>query len=188
MKIIELEIYNEDVGKVVKRSENGFFCLLTLFNMFRESIPLAKGIETQKQIPYFIQKGIINDNWLVLDDWSLNTYRKNQDGFLFRSVRPRDYATLIEHGTDRATMKGFDEPSFEEAGILSRDIIWVDRGVHKPWEYAYKNNPSIIVVYKGKFFKRTNLGNYGVYAYVRKDARVDFKDTVEVIIKIEYKY
>ncbi len=184
MEIFDLEIYDEKIGEFIKNHKDGFD---VLFDPMPENVPHTDSVDDYKKlmagglITFLVEKNYINDNWIVAYDF----YEKASDSSLFRGINPAVYSVFLKDGTDRNTLEGHDL-EFEKLEIPKTDLLWASGYLLKAWEYARKFNPSIIAIYDRKFFKQIYTGL--IHAWVRKNNKIGFKDTVRGVFVISYKY
>jgi hypothetical protein len=169
--------------------------------------PDSAGIHTPEDmmelVNYCIKKKYINKNWLLCAKWYLTRGKaisgaivKNlKRPYLFRSIDPRFYRSFLRHGVTQSDVRdNYDRLFFEKVGIEKSDYIYADTLIYKAWEYAMirKQNPVVIVVYKGKFFKWAGEIKGPIsapsYAWIKKNKEVSYKDTVDAVIRTRFVY
>ena len=155
----------------------------------------------QKLIEFCIQNEWINSEWLKYFEWwaynrkkilrSSSIFKKFipfASPYIYRGIPPKGYRDLLRYGNTTAKSKSEE---FKDLGLTSEDYTYAADNLPKAWEYARNYNPSIIVIYRKKYFynlaKASRFVSYGEYTWARKDKSIDFRDTIVAIISVRYR-
>lgn len=208
IKVFNLEVYDKRFIQFLSvHDSSGYRCGLWDF-LFEEYKPyIDHGYDDDIVDPndpdsvliakteYYIKKGSINAEWQRFIDWVLtnkkhilraNSIWSRWAPFLYRTIPPEAYEDLLRYGNSTADVEKFGKP--DKVRIRGKiveldksDFIWATIHLPQIWSGVMNTNPSIIIIYKKKFFTKLRED-----VWKRKDKNIDFRDTIEAIIRISY--
>jgi hypothetical protein len=213
----KLEVYHPQIGNYIKCPSlviggdtfyrgQGFIGLLEMGSFPQQRIfgeVISRGIDldsTLKQLKYCIKKKYINKEWIRCAEWYIihrrqirRVYSIFQKMFpsplLYRSIDPKLIPLLLEMGSVTAVFKEeYEDQYFKALGLTRSKYIWAEDFIEKAWEYATRNNPSVIAVYKKRFFYHQNVPNNRRGVWVKRSDQIKYSDTLEAVIEVKYLY
>jgi hypothetical protein len=211
----KLEIHHKPLANCIKTTKGGehysYNCgFLGFFNSLPHEYQGQRNVlgrnahrdglfdDALEMILYCIDQGWMNAEWLRYYKWHAKNKRLFRRGssmfktffspYLYRGIPPAAYKDLLFTGNTAA--KFGDENDIADLGFTKADWMFAVSNLPKAWEYAHNHNPSIIVVYKKRFFYNLKQASrhvsYGEYRWARKDKNMDFRKAIVAIIRVRY--
>ncbi len=153
-----------------------------------------------KLLEHCIKKGYINKEWIRCAEWYVVHKRQVKrvysilhkifpSPFLYRSIDPKLIPLLLQTGSVTAVFKDeYEDQNFRSLGLTRSKYVWAEDFIEKAWEYAARNNPSVIVVYKKIFFSHKDVPNNRRGVWVKRSEQINYPDTLEAVIEVKYLY
>ena len=148
-------------------------------------------------IQFLVDNNYINSEWISCLEWYLKREKSMHRAdsmfgrwifpFLYRSINPRMYKELLKYGSITSALTDqFEDGNFRMENLPRSEYIWAAELLEKAWEYANKTNPSIIIIYRKKYFYHRKITNNANHVWVKRDKNIDYRDTIEAIISVRY--
>jgi len=203
VKVFKLEVYDGRFKNFLSvYDSSGYRCGLWDFLFEEPGFFLGQRFDSadldervMAKAEFCIKNRLINAEWKKFIGWAL----ANKNGilraksllsrwapFLYRTIPPNAYKDLLKYGNTTADVRKFGRPDKVRirgkiVELNKSEFIWATIHLPQIWSGVMRTNPSIIIVYKRNCFTKLREDVWKL-----KDKNMDFRDTIEAIIRIRY--